>query len=97
MLTLHYVVPLSSTRRVNGSLRPWTIDKVDFSPLADGAPPPDETLVKACHHSMRDGDGKKVPQDILRTYDLRGGLAAAFREVEAGPGNEPVQAKETAI
>lgn len=84
-LTLHYITPLSSNRRRGSLLEPWTISEVDFPPLGLGAPPPDDALVKACHSAMRDGDDKKVPIETLRTYDLREGLAAAFRAIEVEP------------
>ncbi|MET0362945.1 MAG: hypothetical protein ABW048_14480 [Sphingobium sp.] len=85
MLTLHYIVPLSGARRLGNSLQPWTIDKIEVPPLENGAPVPDETLVKACHGAMRDPAGKRVPLDTLRAHDLREGLAAAFREIDIKP------------
>lgn len=82
MMILNYTVPLSGIRR--GGF-PWKIDKVEFAPLEDGASPPDDALVKACHAAMRTEDGKKVPVETLRTYDLHEGLAAAFRAVSSTP------------
>jgi hypothetical protein len=94
MLTLHYRTPLSGARRGGSN---WTIERVAFPPLEQDAPKPDEALVKVCHDAMRDDDGKKVPIETLRTYDLRGGLAAAFRAIDTMPAAKvPVSQQETA-
>lgn len=82
MLILNYTIPLSGIRR--GAF-PWKIDKVEFAQLEEGKPEPDDALVNACHAAMRTEDGKKVPVETLRTYDLREGLAAAFRAIFTTP------------
>lgn len=83
MLTLYYRTPLTGIRRQGTFRVPWRIDKVTFRPLADGALPPEPEIIKACHNLMRDVDGNAVPGSVLKGYDLKEGLAAAFRSVEA--------------
>jgi hypothetical protein len=89
MLTLYYRTPLNGVGRAGVHRRAWTIDKVDFPPLADGAPPPTAELVRSCKGAMRDADGKEVSLEELQRHDLREGLRAAFRAVAIEPdGNE---------
>lgn len=85
MMTLYYRVPLQGVGRVGIHRRAWTIDKVDFPPLLDGAAPPGPEIVEACRKAMRDGDGKAPTLEALQSHDLREGLRAAFRAIETDP------------
>lgn len=85
MLTLYYRVPLNGVGRVGIHRRAWKIDRVDFPPLELGAPAPEPELVKSCRSAMVDEQGKPPAIGTLQAHDLREGLRAAFRAIEAEP------------
>lgn len=92
MLTLYLRTPINGIRREGHLRKSWTIDKIECPPLPTNAPAPEPELVRSCHGGMRDGQGKQVRVEELQRYDLREGLAAAFRAVQFMPGSEEVVA-----
>ncbi|MFY9350848.1 MAG: hypothetical protein WBL20_08770 [Sphingobium sp.] len=93
MLTLYYRTPLSGIRRAGEHRIPWKIESIHCHELEANDPAPQPELVRACHNDMVDKDGVQVPVETLIRYNLREGLAAAFRAVEECDLPETANAK----
>lgn len=97
MLTLYYRVPLNGVGRVGNHRRAWQIDRVDFPPLEHGAPAPEPELVKSCRSAMVDEQGKPPAMEALQAHDLREGLRAAFRAIDAEGGAQSSTTKPNGV